>query len=814
MAIAVTDLVIRPQTGEDGTYYAAWEFTPPQAGTLANYYYTWFYFTGDYRANGQKEWFVASSGTTEAKNSTYSPPESAREITFHIIPQSTTHEVNKQEVAYWQGELRVAEYAIPDEEESHLLPTPEAPDASIDEVGLITFTTPQPTIDPEDTPEEVLEKYIDEYWYTIYSKASNAAGHENPLKHDHFVKVVCDKTGSSPVSSSYSFYGTPGRTYCATVMAIKYPGQRNQKESYNSDLSEEITARPEGVNITRIYAESSTSVFIEWAGGSGASSYNIMYTTNPDYFVVSDGYTSVNDVPGDLTYYILSGLETGTRYYFCMTSTNDVGESKLSNIVSVILGTDPEPPTTWSNTTTAYLGDSVNLYWVHNSTDNSRMKTAQIQLVKTVGTQQTTETIDFDAHNYDTPPTGDEEEESSYFITINNGELTGDTEIKWRVRTSGVTGNYSEWSVERYVHVYERPSLELTVTDNAGTSTTSIKSYPFYISGVASPITQTPIGYSVSIRANESYQTINYRGETVTINAGAEVYSTYVQTSDRLLLELSAQDINLDSGHTYTAVGIVSMDSGITAQSQITFTVSWSESTVTPNCELGVDPDTYVAYITPYLVDSSNAAIPGYTLSVYRRQFDGELLEIITGLDSSKRTTVTDPHPPLDYARYRIIAISKTTGAVDYIDTPGYPVNGKEIIIQWDDEWENLDTTDPATRVTQAYRGSMLRLPYNIDTSEDVAPQAELVNYIGRDYPTSYYGTAVDSSATWNTDVPDYDTETLYALRRLQIWRGDCYVREPSGTGYWANVTVSFSITHLERVIPVTLTITRVTGGI
>ena len=57
------------------------------------------------------------------------------------------------------------------------------------------------------------------------------------------------------------------------------------------------------------------------------------------------------------------------------------------------------------------------------------------------------------------------------------------------------------------------------------------------------------------------------------------------------------------------------------------------------------------------------------------------------------------------------------------------------------------------------------------------------------------------------------DAETLYALRRLAIWKGDVYVREPSGSGYWANVSVSFNKTYSEMVIPVTLSITRVEGG-
>ena len=63
-------------------------------------------------------------------------------------------------------------------------------------------------------------------------------------------------------------------------------------------------------------------------------------------------------------------------------------------------------------------------------------------------------------------------------------------------------------------------------------------------------------------------------------------------------------------------------------------------------------------------------------------------------------------------------------------------------------------------------------------------------------------------------EIDKEDEETLYALRRLAIWMGDVYVREPSGSGYWANVSVSFSQTHCELTIPVNLSITRVAGGV
>ena len=89
-----------------------------------------------------------------------------------------------------------------------------------------------------------------------------------------------------------------------------------------------------------------------------------------------------------------------------------------------------------------------------------------------------------------------------------------------------------------------------------------------------------------------------------------------------------------------------------------------------------------------------------------------------------------------------------------------------------------------------------------------------LVKYIGREHPVDYYGTQIGSSETWNAVIERDDEEMLYALRRLSRWLGKVYVREPSGSGYWANVKVSFSQKHRDLTIPVTFNVTRVEGGI
>ena len=184
----------------------------------------------------------------------------------------------------------------------------------------------------------------------------------------------------------------------------------------------------------------------------------------------------------------------------------------------------------------------------------------------------------------------------------------------------------------------------------------------------------------------------------------------------------------------------------------------------------------------------------------------------MTGLANNRGSFITDPHPALDYARYRIVARSKTTGSVSYYDMPGLPVGEKAVVIQWDEEWHPYENLDYASDQI-IWSGSMLKLPYNIDISESNAIDTSLVEYIGRKHPVSYYGTQVGQTQTWSVDIPKTDTETIYALRRLSVWMGDVYIREPSGSGYWANISVSFSQKHLDTTIPVKFDIKRVAGG-
>ena len=280
------------------------------------------------------------------------------------------------------------------------------------------------------------------------------------------------------------------------------------------------------------------------------------------------------------------------------------------------------------------------------------------------------------------------------------------------------------------------------------------------------------------------------------------------------LTECSASNIDLANSESYTITCTVSMDSGLTVSESLAFDVSWSDDSYEPNAEIGVDFESVTSVIRPYCLDENDQLLEGVTLSVYRREFDGAFTEIATNLDNSKFIYVTDPHPSLDFARYRIVSRMNDTGAVSFYDVPGVPVGETSVIIQWDEKWTEFDIEDGEIPTEPSWSGSMLKLPYNIDVSDSNSKDVSTVEYIGRKHPVSYYGTHIGQTSTWSVVIDKSDKDTLYALRRLAIYMGDVYVREPSGSGYWASISITFSQKHCDTTIPVSLDITRVEGGV
>ena len=729
---------------------------------IDHYEVRWWWSTGGDDATIGKDGTVKSDFTHD----TYTAPQNAERAWFHVKPISKTYKSGDKEVSYWTADWSdgVAYYF-----KDNPPKVPSTPDVDIKN-GSMTIT-----LDNVDV---------------------NGTHIEFEITKNNDIVWITDPVPITYGSVNYTCYVDAGSDYKVRARSV-----RGELRSVWTEYSSEVGTGPAasgGITICR--AASTSSVYLAWEKVANADSYDIEYTTKLEYFDGSDNTTTKSGI--ETTNYTLTGLEIGTEYFFRVRAVNDKGHSEWTSYKSIILGKKPAAPTTWSSTTTAITGESLILYWVHNSEDGSKQTSAELEL--TINGVTSTITIP--------KTTAEDEEEKTSSYSFDTSPYVAGTSLKWRVRTCGVTGEYGDWSIERKVDIYARPTLVLLLTDTNGKYITTLDKFPIKITGIAGPNTQTPVSYHLTVISNETYITTDHVGIEHIVMAGEEIYSRYFDISTNLETRLSANDIDLHNNINYTVRCVVCMDSGLTAEAWSSFGVAWDELLCEPNAEIGISENTYTAIIRPYCKDVNGNLIEDITLSVYRREFNGSYIEIASGLSNTEHSFTTDPHPSLDYARYRIVAIHNQTGAVSYCDLVGVPVGVTCAILQWNEKWTDFSMIGEY-QSKEPWSGSMLKLYGNIDVTNNHAVDTSLVEYIGRKHPVSYYGTQLGETATWSMDVPKNDKETLYALRRLAAWTGDVYVREPSGSGYWANVTVSFSQKHREVVIPVTLDIKRVEGG-
>lgn len=754
------------QSNTDRTVYAFWTW---DRSNTKEYQVKWFYTTGD----GVR--FIGSESTVTSKQATYTAPANAKKVVFRVKPVSKTRTVNKKETTYWT--------------------------ASWSTDQIYDFANNPPTTPP--VPSVTIDK-----------KLNLTASLDNINVNASIIQFEVVKNDSTSVKKVKVAVSKSSATYTCTVAAggeykVRCRAYRDGMYSNWSDYSSGVLTVPAvPVDFTDCRASSETSVYVAWSAVKTATSYELQYAQSESYFTENAAQQITSqEISEGQTNYTATGLESGKQYYFRLRAKNSVGESGWSNIKSTVIGTESTSPTTWSSTTTVVVGEPLTLHWVHNSEDGSAMTSAILEVfVGEASTASITKALDYPTDEKNQTLTGSHEIDTSIY--------TEGTKLRWRVRTAGANKVPGEWSVERIINVYAKPTLEFSLLTAEGSTFDNLTMFPLKVQAQAGPNTQKPMGYHISVIANEGYETVDNLGNSKLVSANEEVYSQYFDTNDNPLeVTLSAGDVDLENNITYTVKCYVSMDSGLTAEESSEFTVSWADMEYEPNAEIGIDEETYSAYIRPFCEDAEGMLVEDVVLSVYRREFDGKFTELGVEIQNGPNSFITDPHPALDYARYRVVATSKTTGAVSYCDIPGYPVGGKAAIIQWDEEWSSFDAPVEDALEQAPWSGSMLILPYNIDVSDKSSPDVSLIKYIGREHPVSYYGTQVGETSTWSMEIAADDKETLYGLRRLQKWMGNVYVREPSGSGYWAHITVSFNQKHCEVTIPVTFEVTRVEGG-
>lgn len=735
-------------------------------------------------------------GTPWMEN-TYDPGENVRYCRCKIRPiAKVKSSTNNSNTYYWYASF--CAYQTFDYETQHLPISPGLPSATLqnDNVTLkFEYTQLLPTT-----------YYIDSVDVQVY-------------------KIVgMEETEYTTVHIPLSLSTYSGSISITLAQSGKYVwrarGVRGELQSGWSDWSEALETAPIApLGFSGMKAASLTSIQFNWDAITNAETYDIEYALKRTYFDYSSATSTISGIR--YTQYLLTGVESGQEYWFRLRAVNRSGiPSPWSEPQNITIGSVPVAPTTWSSSTTPAYGSDVNLYWIHNSADGSSETYSKLKLtVNGVSSVIEIQNSRSEEHKDDTE-----------VYTIHTGEYSPGTKIMWTVKTKGVltTGGddddgYGPYAAEREINLYATPTLTANVTNSDGTVLSTIDSFPFFVRAIPGPSSQITMSIAVDIIANEDYTIFDETGRHKRIAQGDSVYSTVVDNPalddmGQFILMLSAGDMYLENNISYTMRATTMMNSGMSATATQNFTTAFVAETYLPFATLSVDHDTLACYINPYIEDeSTHELIENKLLSVYRREYDGTFTEIVKDMENSKESYCVDPHPALDYARYRIVATDTQTGKVSYTDLAGAEVGETAIVVQWDENWTPFDVDEDSTTVTvqgdPINSSTLLKIPYDVKVSPKYSPDVALVQYAGRKNPVAYYGVANNEAASWEAKIPKDDVETLYLLRRLQNYMGDVYVREPFGTGYWATVNLSYSRSYEELTIDVTLDVTRVEGG-
>ena len=621
---------INRQTGSDN-FYATWSLSSAQKkkkitkkvykskskpkvkttkrypSVISGYIVKWYYTTV---SSKNATWYLSktittSSGTRTTSHDLWTPPENAVKIKVKIIPVSKVYRTSSSGTSKWFS----TEYTSKTDSDYDEYPSaPSIESFSItnkDLTAVVLVDTSKIKYELSETYKVRLQVYKDNKSYVKFGD-------------NYYLEKTYSSSDKIPTSGLITFTETLTSVgaYRARA-AIGYNDSGSYKWSEYSSWSSSVDTRPQAPELKTVEAISSDQIKLTWSSVDNITQYKIEYVYDNEQNFDSNKVQSVT--VDNLTSYIISGFETGHTILFRVRSVNSTDESSPSNVKSVVLAVKPSPPTTWSSKTKTSITsdvtttDPVYLYWLHNSLDSSAQQYAKLEFKIADNTYYLTkENTEKDEYGntidkicslslWDLTVYSDESNATSAGTIYSIFKNLGAESIKWKVRTKGAHADYSDWSIERTIEAYEQPNLELVVTDGEGNplSGNILESFPLCISGIVTPVSQTPISFNLSITAGATYDTNDIYGNEMTVSEGSEIFSKYID-SDTLNYSLMPSDVDFVSDVPYVLTVVVYTDAGLNATATYEFSPSWVELGEEPDAIIDFNETYRYATITPF----------------------------------------------------------------------------------------------------------------------------------------------------------------------------------------------------------------------
>lgn len=579
---------------------------------------------------------------------------------------------------------------------------------------------------------------------------------------------------------------------------------KNASDDWNS-----VVTKP--ARCGKPWAKGGEAVTVEWGAVPLADSYEIAYAQRADAFEASSGYQT-KDTTG--TRMVFDDLEPGS-WFFWVRAANASGEGDWSAASDEIrTGKRPTAPTTWASKYVGVRGDDIEISWQHNSADGSEQADAELWL---------------SANGSAFARIGNLGTATSY--TLKTGQYPNGADVSWYVHTWGCMGGgegKSPASETRCLKVWDRPSPVLELPDTA-------TFYPIAGRATATASGQVPVSVTVRLLAAEPYESTLVDGTRVSVAEGDEVLRLDLDP-DEPMFDVAVGDCVLADGVAYTAELRGVMSSGLpfeasrpmlfdvepasyTLYAEIDQADGWAV-TITPSaCEWGREDDDQTdeeSETADIDIEGDAEEVPyaeNVVLSIYRHETDGTLTLLARNIPNDGLHGHVDRHAMLKRQAYRIAAFDTRTGLADYLDVTSELNRFNGLVIEWGASDPSLEyVRDPETGLLQEQSGdggTVLDLPWSVDVSEGGDSDRDLLKPFGLAHPRARYGTHQNAEESWNTRIRESDSDRLAKLRSLRAHRGDAFVRQPLGSGYWAAVSPHWSRSGQGGVIDVDIDAVR-----
>lgn len=570
---------------------------------ISSYTVKWYY-----RVTNGGKWYLdkeitgISKSRSDTSNDLWSPPNNARQIKVTVKPVSKTYRTSKSgSTANW---FSVDPTGKTDADYDEYPQVPSISDFSIKNKTLDV------KVNVDLTDFDRLETSAVRIQVLRNGSALVCFNGSEAVESDGVYYVEKKFTSDSPISSSGIVHFSDIElletgTYQVRAAVASYDSGWLWSEY--SAWSSSIDTRPNAPTLIKVEAVAADQVKLKWEDVKNITKYEIEYASDSSSF---DSGTYQSVTVEDVTVHVVTGLEAGHTWYFRVRSVNNSDKSDPSNIVSTLLATKPEAPTTWSSVNVASIKSTIEdtvpvyLYWVHNTADGSAQRYAELNF-KIAGKDyycavENTKKDDYgeliDEMSYvdiwSLEVYTDESHNTNAGTVYSIFTAAGAVSVKWKVATRGVSDKYSDYSVERTIEAYQEPNLSLTVSDGSGTISSDIfTGFPLIVSGEETTKSQTPISFHISIIAGDSYTTNDIYGDEMTVADGSEVYSKYIDDSV-LYEEITAADVDFFPGIPYELKVVVYTDAGLNASASCQFKVDWEES--------GEEPDALIEFNDTY----------------------------------------------------------------------------------------------------------------------------------------------------------------------------------------------------------------------